>query len=235
VSQAKERFQDKLVAIYGMGSLGYGGYVDGWSDFDIDIILDIDYSDGQTCFQTGKEIEKTIVELGFERIDIRAYSLEHLNERDTILTYGQCSRASMLCDSARLIFGSDIVAKVKRPTREEMIQESCELIRSMLAHENAWWDMLPWDDIAAFYALVARFLYSKDTNKVAGKKLALEYFVDYYADQFEPETVQWILWALALRNKYDVRYLQECLRGTAISIMKGTFVRALAILSSDQY
>ena len=109
VERANEEFKDKILAIYGMGSLGYGGYVEGWSDFDIDIIVDnIGYDEREKYFKIGKEIEKEIVKKGFERIDIRTYSLTHLNERKTISPYGECSRASMLRDSAKLIYGKDI-------------------------------------------------------------------------------------------------------------------------------
>ncbi|MBR6504166.1 MAG: Gfo/Idh/MocA family oxidoreductase [Clostridia bacterium] len=233
-NRVNEEFKEKLVAIYGMGSLGYGGYVEGWSDFDIDVIIEnVSYDEAKEYFKIGKEIEKEIVNLGFERIDIRVYSIEHLNERKTILTYGQCSRASMLCDSAKLIYGKEIKHKVNKPSVQEMNKEAIGLLDIMNSRTDKEWDNTPWDDIAAFYALNARFLYSKDTGKVAGKKLALEYFIDNYSKYYSEDVLSWTIWALACRNYYDYRYIQDRLHSKAIKNLKESFIKTKEILVKE--
>lgn len=233
-NRAHEEFKDKLVAIYGMGSLGYGGYVEGWSDFDIDVIVEnVTYDEAKEYFKIGKIIEKEIIKLGFERIDIRVYSIDHLNERKTILTYGQCSRASMLCDSAKLIYGSEIRNRVIKPSIPEMNNEAIGLLDIMNSRTDEEWEETPWDDIAAFYALNARFLYSKDKGKVAGKKLALEYFIDNYAKYYSEDVLVWTIWALACRNSYDCRYIQDKLHTKAINNLKEAFNKTKEILIKE--
>lgn len=235
VKRANEEFGDKLLAIYGMGSLGYGGYVEGWSDFDIDIIIDnIGYDEAKKYLEKGKEIEKEIVELGFERIDIRTYSLTHLNERKTIAPYGECCRASMLCDSAKLIYGRDIRDKVIDRTIKEFNIDSIKLSDKMSKRTKEEWDVTPWDDIAAFFALNARFLYSKDFGKVAGKKLALEYFIDNYAKEYSDNVLMWTVWALACRNSYDRRYIQDRLHSSAIEALVEAFNKTKEILLKEE-
>ena len=231
VKRANEEFKDKLLAIYGMGSLGYGGYVEGWSDFDIDIIVDnIEYDEAETYLKIGKTIEKEIVELGFERIDIRVYSLTHLNERKTIAPYGECCRASMIIDSAKLIFGKDIRDKVMDRSIREFNIDSIKLSDRMSKRTKEDWEATPWDDIAAFFALNARFLYSKDFGKVAGKKLALEYFIDNYSSEYSENVLMWTVWALSCRNCYDKRYIQDRLHRSATDALIEAFTKTKEIL-----
>ena len=235
VERANEEFKDKILAIYGMGSLGYGGYVEGWSDFDIDIIVDnIGYDEREKYFKIGKEIEKEIVKKGFERIDIRTYSLTHLNERKTISPYGECSRASMLRDSAKLIYGKDIRDKVLDRTIKDFNTDSIKLSDNMSKRTKEEWDNTPWDDIAAFFALNARFLYSKDIGKVAGKKVALEYFIDKYSKEYSNNVLMWTIWALACRNSYDKKYIQDRLHSSATDALVEAFNKTKEILLKEE-
>lgn len=228
IIQLQKCFGKSLKAVYGLGSLGYGGYVEGWSDFDIDVLVDTEYARARAVYQKGKEIEKDIQEKGFERIDIRVYDYEHLNARNTILTYGQCSRATMLCDNAVLFAGEDVRPNIKRPTLEEQTQEAIGLLEHMLANEDDWWNALPWDDIAAHFALIARFLYTKDTGKVAGKQIALEYLINKKSELFEDKELQWILWALACRQKYHSYLFLDRLHKDAVHVLRNMFEKTLA-------
>lgn len=231
IVKLQDYFGDSLKAIYGLGSLGYGGYVEGWSDFDIDVLVDTDYEHAREVYQKGKEIEKEIQNEGFERIDIRVYNYEHLNVRNTILTYGQCSRATMLCDSAILLAGEDIRRKILRPTLKEQNEETIRLLKHMLANGDNWWSALPWDDIAAHFALIARFLYTNDTGKVVGKRKALEYIIKRKAELFDDKELQWILWALACRQKYHPALFQSRLHKEAVNVLKNMFYRTLTIIT----
>lgn len=226
-----EEFGNRVIAVYGLGSLGYGGYVEGWSDFDIDVIVHTDYEQARDDYRAGKAIEKKVKESGFDRIDIRVYDYQHLNVRKTILEYGQCSRATMLCDSAVLLMGKDIRKELIRPTLEEQNREGLYLLEHMLDFGDQWWNNLPWDDIAAHFALTSRFLYTKDTGRVAGKQMALEYALNTYADKFDNEQLQWLLWALSMRTNYHPMMIQDVLHNTAVSVLKRTFVLTRNILA----
>lgn len=223
IQRLQDIFQNRLIAVYGLGSLGYGGYVDGWSDFDIDVLIDTSYDQARTDYETGKRIEREIKEMGFDRIDIRVYNLDHLNARNTILTYGQCSRASMLCDSALLLAGKDIRHKIRRPTTLECNREALGLLEKMLQNPDEWWNGLPWDDIAAHFALVARFLYTRDFGKVAGKQTALEYFLSDNECHIPDYALQWILWALACRINHHPMMIQNRLHAEAVRTLRELF------------
>ncbi len=235
VNRTKEVFADKIIAIYGMGSLGYGGYVNGWSDLDIDIILDVSYKDAKAMFYKGKEIEKEIQKNGYERIDIRAYNHVHLNERKTILSFGQCSRAVMLIDSSQLIYGTDISNQIIRPSVQEMNKEAWSLCKSFFDKDEEYWDNLPWDDMAAFYALIARFVYSAKTGKVGGKRVAMEYFIEHYLEQFPMECRVWFIWAYALRLDAYAKniLLKACVREMAVHALRESFNVVYEILSKE--
>jgi len=226
-----DAFKERLISVYGLGSLGYGGYVTGWSDFDIDVFVDSDYEQARTDYRIGKEIETIIKSKGFDRIDIRVYDFRHLNERKTILEYGQCSRATMLCDSAVLLMGKDVRNELLRPTLSEQNKEAYNLLEHMLGFSDDWWNALPWDDIAAHFALTARFLYTKDTGKVAGKQKALEYVLDNYSSVYDTEQLQWILWALAMRMQHHPLMIQNVLHANAVSVLRRTFENVKIILA----
>lgn len=226
-----ESFKGRLIAVYGLGSLGYGGYVTGWSDFDIDVLVNSDYEHARNDYIIGKEIESKIKNKGFDRIDIRVYDYKHLNERKTILEYGQCSRATMLCDSAVLLMGKDIRNQLQRPNRSEQNTEAYNLLEHMLGFSDDWWYALSWDDIAAHFALTARFLYTKDTGKVVGKQNALEYALNNYSAIYDTEQLQWMLWALSMRIKFHPLMIQDALHTNAVNVLRRTFEKVKIILA----
>ena len=233
IKKIQDAFGSNLVAVYGLGSLGYGGYVNGWSDFDIDVLVDTGHDEEQEVYAKGKEIENEIKELGFERIDIRVYNYEHLNERKTILTYGQCSRATMLCDSGVLLAGREVRDKIIRPSRSEQNEEAMKLLSHMLDNGDEWWNSRPWDDIAAHFALMGRFLYTADTGLIAGKQVALEYLLNKKKELYSKEELQWVMWALACRNSLNRALIQESLHQNAIEILRNMFKRTLMIIEGS--
>ncbi len=234
IERLQDVFGDRLLAVYGMGSLGYGGYVDGWSDFDIDVLVTCDREEAREVYRVGKEIESEIISSGFPRIDIRVYNPVHLNERATILTYGQCSRACMLCDSAILLAGKELRESILHPTLCECNNEAIGLLEWMLNFPESRWETLPWDDIAAHFALVCRFHYTADHGSVAGKKVALEYFLDTYADTVDSTTLRWILWALALRSRHESRQIRDSLHEEAVNCLRNAFAMTLRFLKQRQ-
>ena len=234
IQKLQEAFGERLIAVYGLGSLGYDGYVPGWSDFDLDVLVDTGYEEAPEDYRIGKKIEKEVQNAGFERIDIRVYNPDHLNERKTILTYGQCSRALMLTDSSVLLYGRDVRHQIIRPTIPECNGEAIGLLKKMLANPETWWNQLPWDDIAAHYALVCRFHYTADEGRVAGKRVALEYFISHYAAQMTPEMLRWMLWALSCRLSYHPLFIQDTLHGDAVVCLQDLFRMTLHMLEERE-
>ena len=137
----------------------------------------------------------------------------------------------MLCDSAILLMGTDIRKKLVRPMREEQNREGFYLLEHMIGFSDQWWSNLPWDDIAAHFALTARFLYTKDTGKVASKQMALEYALNNYSNRYDKEQIQWLLWALSMRINYHPMLVQEVLHENAVNVLKRTFVLVRNILA----
>jgi hypothetical protein len=233
IQKLQATFKNRLIAVYGMGSLGYGGYVNGWSDFDVDIIVEATYESAAEDYRIGKQIEREVQEMGFERIDLRVYSHEHLNTRKTVLTYGQCSRASMLCDTAVLLAGRDIRKLIIRPTRHELNTEAIGLLKNLLSKGDIWWSTIPWDDIAAHFALATRFLYTYDFGLVAGKRQALEYFIEKKASLFSKDILRWVLWALSCRLQFHPLLLQDSLREEASNSLRALLGQTLVLLEKE--
>jgi predicted dehydrogenase len=233
IQRLQDTFQERLIAIYGLGSIGYGGYVDGWSDFDLDVLIETTYENARSDYETGKMIEKEIQQLGFERFDIRVYDIDHLNARKTILTFGQCSRACMLCDTAILLAGRDVRPTINRPSRDELSKEAIGLLQSILEKQDDWWESLPWEDIAAHFSLAARFLYTQITGQIAGKQKALEYFIEKKAPLFSNDILRWVLWALSCRLYYHPLLIRDVLHNEAVHALRGLFSKTLDILESE--
>ena len=183
----------------------------------------------------GKKIEKEIQKNGYERIDIRTYNHIHLNQRKTILSFGQCSRAVMLIDSSRLIYGTDISNQVVRPSIQEMNKEAWSLCKTFFDKSEEYWEVLPWDDAAAFYALIARFIYSSKTGKVGGKKVAIEYFLENSMQIFPEECRSWFIWAYALRIDINAKniLLVDCIKKQVIQALREAFRCVYDILSEE--
>ena len=233
IKRLQEIFQERLIAVYGLGSLGYGGYIEGWSDFDLDVLVDTTYDDAKRDYNTGKLIEKEIQQMGFERIDIRVYSHEHLNARKTILTYGQCSRACMLCDTAILLSGRDIRDLILRPSRDDLNKEAIGLLINMLDKQDDWWKALAWDDIAAHFALAARFLYTCDKGLIAGKQKALEYFIEKKLHLFSNNILRWVLWSLSCRLNFHPLLIQDSLHEEAVYNLRMMFAKTIEIMEME--
>lgn len=200
IERSIEVFKEDLISIYAMGSLGYGGYINGWSDLDIDVIVKCSSKeDSIEKYKIGKNLQNELITKEFDRLDIRTYNHEMLNNCNTPSEFGERSRATMLIDSAKLIYGRDIRNEVVRPTNIQLGKESLDLIGWMLNQNDKWWESRDIDDIAAFLALPPRFIYSIDTGKVAGKRLAFEYLFENHKDKIPEETYLWLMWAYSKR------------------------------------
>ncbi|PEK39638.1 hypothetical protein CN568_24145 [Bacillus pseudomycoides] len=219
IKVAKEVLRNDLVSIYGMGSLGYGGFVNGWSDFDIDIILaddtDIDF------IQAMYKIEGKLHDMGYGRVDVKCYSVKELNAETLPYTYGTRNRAVMLCDSATLIYGENISDRIVRPSIEELRKESISLVQSLLSKDNDWWFSRPIDDTAALLALPARLVFTCTTGEVTHKAKAIDYLMEQHEKEISPNLWAWVIWARACREIPYAQNLPRDLYENAIKAAHG--------------
>lgn len=214
---ASQTFGEQLKSLVGMGSLGYGGYRPGWSDYDIDIIVDDRVQvDARTLERIAKEhIEAPVHAAGHTRADIRAYSIKQLNDREVPFQNGIASRQIMLLDSATILWGESCKEQVIRPSQAQIRLESGNTARWL---ENLLRDKeesLPLDDIAAHFALCGRLLYTARTGNVAGKVLAITEVLDHYRDTIPADVIPWLSWAFAVRERDCFRIDRKDLRDAA--------------------
>jgi len=199
VQVASSLLGPSLRAIYGMGSLGYGGFVSEWSDFDIDIIL-FDQNKQQSYYaDIAEKIQNELLNRGYDRIDVKCYSVEQINSSSIKYSHGLKNRSLMLLDSALLIWGSEIKREIVRPTMEELNEESLQILNWLKKRPLKWWLSRPLDDTAAYLALPARLFYTFHNEQIIDKKSALEYFLSNYSERFERKLWLWVSWALSVR------------------------------------
>jgi hypothetical protein len=200
IAVAKKTLGERLRAIFAMGSLGYGGYVPGWSDADIDLIVHDRGENADELLAEGFAIRDAIHQLGYPDIDIKCYTTAILNNPETSYEYGSANRAVMLRESARLLAGEDVREEIQPPGRVTLIREAIAVARGLAGKSDAWWDDRPLDDTAALLALPGRLLITCDTGKVVGKTVALEMLLRDHGAEVPGESWPWLIWALSVRS-----------------------------------
>lgn len=190
-------------ALYGMGSLGYGNYVPGWSDLDLDVVV-LDDAMGPVG-DLADELNHKLHSNDFADVDVKCFHLRDLVEPGLQLLYGLANRRVMLLDSAVHLHGPDIRDQVPRPDATELRRECRQVADGLVGMAEDWWASRPLDDLAAILALPARLLYTADTGQVTDKTRAIESLlasgtVDH---RFWP----WLSWALACRFSAAPRQL----------------------------
>ncbi|MFI5993971.1 hypothetical protein ACIBAC_19300 [Streptomyces sp. NPDC051362] len=190
--------------LYALGSLGYGGYVPGWSDIDLDVIVsdpgELDLA------KLSSEITEASNELNSDEIDVKLFDLDALIERNRSIDYGIANRVVMLLDSAKLLHGPDIRSRLPRPTHMELHDEARNIAEALTGKSDEWWNTRPVDDLAAIIALPARLYYTTAVGKVTSKQQALSYFLKSdAAGTYPPEAWTWATWAYLARFTADAR------------------------------
>lgn len=218
---ATAEFGLSLRSVVGMGSLGYPGFVPGWSDFDIDLVIknDSEHDASELHAIAKRRIEFELHAAGYVRADVRAYTIEQLNAREVPFSSGIASRQIMLLDSARVLWGDDVRNEVQRPARAQIVAESRATnawLTELVERERG---TLPLDDIAAHFALCGRILYTARTGQVAGKRLALCEMLERYSADLPADLVPWIGWALAVRGEEVLRIEREDFKHAAASAL----------------
>jgi hypothetical protein len=203
VELLRQRLGDGGWALYGMGSLGYGNYVPGWSDLDLDVIL----PDGPADYDEA-ELTEYASRAGYPDVDVKTFTLSELLHPDEELLYGVANRLVMLIDSARHLYGPDIRPQLARPGRDTLRAESARVAAALAGMSDEWWATRPLDDLAALLALPARLLYTAGTGRVTDKQTALEYLLSS-GDAPPAELWPWLGWALACRMSAAIRRLPE--------------------------
>lgn len=190
-------------SLYGMGSLGYGNYVPGWSDLDLDIVL-LDDRFASTA-DLADRLNEHMRETRFEDVDVKCFHLTDLTTPGLQLLYGLANRRVMLVDSARHLYGPDIRSVVPRPGLPELRTECWRVAADLAAMSDEWWATRPINDLAAIIALPARLLHTAETGEVVDKTTALESALA--ESWFDPRHWSWLSWALACRYSAAARLL----------------------------
>jgi hypothetical protein len=197
---ALQHLGERLRAIYAMGSLGYGGYVPGWSDIDLDLVVDDLGESAKTLLSKGLQVRDAIHNIGYTAVDVKCYTTTILNGASTNYEYGIANRAVMMLDSAKLIYGVDVRSEVNRPEIATLCAEAVTVAHGLFGQPNSWWISRPLDDVAALLALPGRLLVTCETGQVVGKMPALKLLLQEHADSVPITTWPWLVWALAARS-----------------------------------
>jgi hypothetical protein len=203
VAQIRALIGDSGWALFGMGSLGYGNYVPGWSDLDLDIVL-IDDGLGSVA-ELCTDVNGALHTGGYTDVDVKCFRLEDFCKPGMQLLYGLANRRVMLVDSAVHLYGPDIRPLVRRPSIDELREESRKVADGLADMPDEWWATRPIDDLAAILALPARLLYTATTGTVVDKTTSLEALLT--SKQIEPRFWPWLSWALACRFSPAVRQI----------------------------
>jgi hypothetical protein len=190
-------------ALYGMGSLGYGNYVPGWSDLDLDIVL-VDAAADEPN-DIAERANLSLLDNGYSDVDVKCFRLSDLCQPGLQLLYGLANRRVMLLDSAVHLYGPDIRSMIPRPEEGELRQECRRVADNLTNMPDEWWASRPLDDLAAILALPARLLYTAATGQVVSKTEALESLLA--SRQVDHRFWPWLSWALACRFSAAVRLL----------------------------
>jgi hypothetical protein len=203
VTQIRALIGDTGWSLFGMGSLGYGNYVPGWSDLDLDIVVADDAVAPADAL--ADRVNDALHASGYADVDVKCFRLKDLREPGLELLYGLANRRVMLADSAVHLHGPDIRPLVPRPGIDELRRECLSVAAGLAEMPDQWWATRPVDDLAAIVALPARLLYTATTGRVVDKTTALEALLS--SKQVEARFWAWLSWALACRFSPPARQL----------------------------
>lgn len=223
IEYSVEILGDEVISIYGMGSLGYNGFVENWSDYDIDIILHEDSS--KNIIKIMDSIEGKLNEDGLKNIDVKCYKLSTLNDSNqNIYTYGLTNRALMILNSATLYFGKDIRKDVKIPRLKDIKSETWKVVNNLLSKDQNWWLSRPIDDTAAILSLPARLIYTLEKEDVTDKSTAIDYYFKHYSEIIPQELWIWIIWAKSCRYFPEARFIPSAPLKEAIEASRNQLI-----------
>ena len=156
VALSREVIASDLRSVYAMGSSGYGGYVPGWSDLDVDVIV-AETAQHADVVSFNAKMRQRVIALGYTDVDVRCYRASSLSEPMSF-EYGAANRAAMIHDSAALLFGEDLRPVIRRPDLATLRTEGIGLAQRLVRQSEDWWSTRPLDDTAALLALPGRLL-----------------------------------------------------------------------------
>jgi hypothetical protein len=198
-------------SLYALGSLGYGNYVPGWSDIDLDVIITSPVEESRLdLVRLGESLTSRVHDSGHLDVDVKCFHLDELGAAPTSTLYGVANRQIMLLDSAVHLHGTDIRHIVPRPTHKALREEAERIATDLSGMDGTWWETRPLDDLAALLALPARLLHTARTGEVVDKRTALENLLQQHSTDLPAECWAWSSWALACRFSPAARRLPEC-------------------------
>lgn len=197
-------------SLYALGSIGYGNYLAGWSDIDLDVVITSPRTETrEDLVRLGEQLSEAAHTAGHPDIDVKCFHIDELGGAPVPTLYGVANRQVMFLDSAVHLHGLDIRDRIPRPTHNVLRAEAHRIATALAEMDLQWWDTRPLDDLAALLALPARLLYTARTGEVVDKKRALECLLNEDAKGLPADSWAWCSWALACRFSPAVRRLPE--------------------------
>lgn len=206
ISTIDRHLSGSIWSLYALGSVGEGGYVPGWSDIDLDVVVSMGQHGSSETSRLAEEITGEVNEDGSDEVDVKVFGLGLLKDRSRSIDYGLANRVVMLLDTALHIHGPDIRHELARPSDRELLEESRSIAGVLAAKDEEWWSTRPVDDLAALLALPARLCYTVDTGKVTSKQNAFSTFLSSpKAESFPGNAWLWANWAYLTRFTAETR------------------------------
>lgn len=208
VDVARAHFRSRLRAVYVVGSVAYGGFVPGWSDIDIEIIVsDGDAIQERRNAETARTVRRGVHQRGHTRVDVKCYSSRVLEFAARTYRYGIRNRIVMLRESGLLVVGASVLTRLPTPDIESLRAEGLGVAVGLGQLDDHWWDSRPADDLAALLALPMRLLITSRTGSVVGKGHALQRTLTDWNDAWPMTSLPWVSWAMLCRSEPAAREL----------------------------
>ena len=207
---AREHLGSRLRAVYAVGSLGYGGFVPGWSDVDVDLVVEpTSPEDERANAVTAVLVRDQLHAEGFTYVDVKCYSPRVLELAPEVYEYGIRNRLVMLRESGQLVEGTPIRDQVPDPGIAALRREGVEVARRMTGRGDDWWHSRPIDDLAALFALPMRLVITSETGSVVGKLPALQRTLEEWDAAWPAAAWPWVAWATLCRSQPAARLLPD--------------------------
>jgi predicted nucleotidyltransferase len=127
-------FTDRLVAVYLLGSLAYGGFAPAVSDIDLAVVLSDRHDDDPSTVRTTTEALQARGDL-YRKLSVFWGSLPALRDGHDDGRFPALDRLE-LAEHGALLLGDDIAGQVARPASGELLLESARFAVTVLATDE---------------------------------------------------------------------------------------------------
>lgn len=182
----QDAFTERLVAVYLLGSLSYGGYAPAVSDIDLAVILTDRRADDPNIVRTTNETLRGQDDL-HRKLSVFWGSLPALRDGHDDGRFPALDRLE-LADRGMLLLGNEVAGQVARPTTEELLLESARFAVDVLATDEVTAEFhhprrLLTDPVWFTKAVLfpVRFLYT--STNTTGRAATNDEAIDWYLAQ----------------------------------------------------